>query len=213
MEPDVTTKILAAAKEVFTQKGYAAARTQEIAEAAGVNKGLLHYYKWNKEKLFRAVFDEAFHDLMVSINSVFEADIPLFEKIEKFVDTYMDVLIANPALPSFVINELNQNQEVFVKDILNRKERPNPMKLLVQIQLEAQAGRIREDVTPFNFFLNMLSICAFPFVARPLLQQLIQIDDQTYMQLMQKRKKEVTDFIIHAIQKNWFFLELIYLIG
>lgn len=202
MEQDVTTKILEAAREVFTKKGYAAARTQEIAEAAGVNKGLLHYYKWNKKKLFRAVFNQAFNEFALSLNSVFEADIPLFEKIEQFVDTYMDILMKNPGLPSFVINELNQNQEVFVADILSRKEKPNPMKLLVQIQLETQAGRIREGVTPFNLFLSMLSMCAFPFVARPLLQQLIQIDDQTYMQLMQQRKKEVTDFIIHAIQKN-----------
>ena len=202
MEQDVTKKILEAAREVFTKKGYAAARTQEIAEVAGVNKGLLHYYKWNKDKLFRAVFQEAFHDVALSVNNVFDADIPLFEKIEQFVHTYIDVLLANPYLPSFVINELNQNKEAFVEDILSQKDRPNPMKLMVQIQMEAQAGRIREDVTPFNLFLNMLSMCAFPFIAQPLLQQLIQIDDETYMQFMEQRKKEVTDFIIHAIRKS-----------
>ena len=202
MEQDVTTKILAAAKEVFTKKGYAAARTQEIAEVAGVNKGLLHYYKWNKEKLFRAVFHEAFNEFALSINSVFEADIPLFEKIEKFVHTYIGILLDNPALPSFVINELNQNQEAFIEDILSQKERPNPMKLMVQIQMEAQAGRIRENITPFNLFLNILSMCVFPFIARPLLQQVVQIDDSTYMQFMEHRKKEITDFVIHAIQKH-----------
>lgn len=202
MESDVTTKILEAAKEVFTKKGYAAARTQEIAEVAGVNKGLLHYYKWNKEKLFRAVFNEAFHEIALSVNNVFEADIPLFEKIEKFVTTYTDILLKNPHVPSFVINELNQNQEDFIADILSRKEKPNPMKLLVQIQMEAQAGRIRPDITPFNLFLSMLSMCAFPFVARPLLQQLVQIDDETYMQFIEQRKTEVTQFIIRAIQND-----------
>lgn len=202
MEQDVTTKILEAAKEVFTKKGYAAARTQEIAEAAGVNKGLLHYYNWNKEKLFKAVFHEAFNNIALSVNSIFDADIPLFEKIEQFVHTYIDILLENPALPSFVINELNQNQEAFIQDILSQKELPNPMKLMVQIQMEAQLGRIRENVTPFNLFLNILSMCVFPFVGRPLIQRLIQIDDETYLQFMEQRKKEVTEFIIHAIQKT-----------
>ena len=202
MEIDIRTKILDAAREVFTKKGYAAARTQEIAEAAGVNKGLLHYYKWNKTKLFQAVFDEAFTKFALQINEIFEADLSLFEKIESFVDNYMDILLENPYLPAFVINELNQNQEGFINDLLGRKERPNPMKLLVQIQMEAQAGRIRAEVNPFHLLLNMVSLCAFPFIARPLLQRIVQIDEATYMQFLQMRKKEVTSFIIHSIQKN-----------
>ena len=101
-----------------------------------------------------------------------------------------------------MINELNQNQEAFVNDSFNRDVRPNPMKLLVQIQMEAQAGRIREDVNPFHLFLNMLSMCAFPFVARPLLQRVVEIDQDTYMQFMQMRKKEITRFLIQAIRKE-----------
>ena len=202
MEKDIQTKILEGAKEVFTKKGYAAARTEEIARAAGVNKGLLHYYKWNKKKLFQKVFDEAFAKLALQINEIFEADISLFEKIESFVDKYINIMLENPYLPGFVIHELNQNQEEFISNILSRKERPNPMKLLVQIQLEVQAGHIREDVNPFHLLLNMLSMCAFPFVAQPLLQRIVHVDSATYTKLMKMRKKEVTDFIIHAIEKK-----------
>ena len=49
-------KIFRAATEIFEEKGYAAARMQEIADRAGINKALLHYYFTTKEQLFMAVF-------------------------------------------------------------------------------------------------------------------------------------------------------------
>ena len=194
-------KILVAAKEVFTQKGFAAARMQEIADTADINKGLLHYYFRSKQKLFQAIFDEAFEKFILRINPILDSDLPLFEKIDAFVHQYIDILISNPHIPSFVINELNQNKEEFIERILSKKEKPNPMKLLVQIQMEAQAGKIR-DINPFHFFLNLISMCIFPFLGRPLFQGVMSIDDQTYMQFMEMRKKEIVEFILHSIKKE-----------
>jgi AcrR family transcriptional regulator len=194
-------KILIAAKKIFTRKGYAAARMQEIADTAEINKGLLHYYFKSKEKLFRAVFEEAFAKLTREINYIFESDLSLFEKIEGFVNKYIDQMIDNPYLPAFVINELNQNQEAFIKDILGRKEKPNPFKLLTTIQTEVNKGTIR-PINPVQLVLNMISMCVFPFVAKPLLQGVVNIDDETYMQMMDMRKKEIVEFIINAIEKK-----------
>ena len=55
---DSTTeeKILEAAKEVFMKYGLYGARMQDIADTAGINKALLHYYFRSKEKLFDAVW-------------------------------------------------------------------------------------------------------------------------------------------------------------
>lgn len=194
-------KILLAAKKIFTRKGYAAARMQEIADTADINKGLLHYYFKSKEKLFRAVFEEAFAKLTREINYIFESDLSLFEKIEGFVYKYIDLMIENPYLPAFVINELNQNQEAFIKDILGRKEKPNPLNLLTTIQTEVNNGMIR-PINPVHLGLNMISMCVFPFIAKPLLQGVVNIDNETYMQMMDMRKKEIVEFIINAIEKK-----------
>ena len=199
MELSTEEKILNAAKEVFTKKGFAATRMQEIADVADINKGLLHYHFRSKNQLFRAVFDEAFDQFALLINKVFAADMPLFEKIEAFVNQYMDILIDNPALPSFVINELNQKGDAFVQDLMSRKNKPNPLPLIGQVQMEVQAGRIRA-VNPFHLVLNMLSMCAFPFIARPLFQGIAQVDDPTYLKLMENRKQEIIDFIHSAIR-------------
>jgi TetR/AcrR family transcriptional regulator len=196
---DTEEKILAAAKEIFIQKGYAAARMQEIADKAGINKGLLHYYFKNKNKLFSAIFMEAFHQFAPRINKIFESDLPLFEKIESFVDEYMDVLLQNPNIPLFVIHEMNQKPEEFISNIMSSKDRPNPMKLIVQIQSEVQKGRIRE-INPLQLVMNMISMCVFPLVASPLFKNLLQMDQSTYSQFMQLRKKEVSSFIIESIK-------------
>jgi TetR/AcrR family transcriptional regulator len=201
MEKDVREKILQAAREVFIKKGYASASLREIADMAGVNKGLLHYYKWNKRKLFLSVFEDAFTKLALRVNEVFDSKRPLFEKIEGFVDRYMDMLLENPHLPAFVISELNQNPEEFVAQVLEAKRRPDPMKFLAQLQIESQAGNIKE-VNPFHFFLNLLSMCVFPFMARPIIQGLLQVDEKTFNHFMGQRKEEITKFVIDAIRKD-----------
>lgn len=200
MEPTTEEKILVAAREVFMNKGFAAARMQEIADRAEINKGLLHYYYRSKNKLFRAVFDEAFAKFSAGINQVFEAEIPLFEKIEQFVDRYISLLMQNPAMPAFVISELNQKGEAFAQELLSRQTRPNPMPLVAQIRQEVAAGRIK-PVNPIGLVLNMLSLCVFPILARPMFQGIMEVSRPVYDQMMEARKQEVAEFIISAIRK------------
>src|SRR6185437_7301913 len=83
-EKTAEEKILDAAKKVFVTKGMAGARMQDIADEAGINKALLHYYFRSKEKLFEMIFAEAAEKLFPKINAIFESDVPLFEKIERF---------------------------------------------------------------------------------------------------------------------------------
>ena len=91
--------ILEAAKKVFVRKGMAGARMQDIADEAGINKALLHYYFRNKEKLFEMIFMEAAEKFFPRINAIFDSDQPLFEKIESFCEEYISVVMENPYLP------------------------------------------------------------------------------------------------------------------
>jgi len=52
------TRILEAAVREFSEKGLAGARTEQIAEAAGVNKALLYYYFAGKEALYAAALED-----------------------------------------------------------------------------------------------------------------------------------------------------------
>ena len=101
--------ILKAAKLVFYKKGLAAARMQEIADEANINKAMLHYYFRSKQKLFEAVFIQAFRELAPLLNTIFNSDKPIFEKIRDFVDSYITFVTDNPYLPTFIIQEVNIN--------------------------------------------------------------------------------------------------------
>ena len=108
-------RILEAARKAFMHKGMSGARMQDIADEAGINKALLHYYFRNKDQLFEMVFKEAFTRFLPRLNQLIESDLGLFDKIETFVGDYIEMALQNPFLPLFVLNEMNKQPAVFFK--------------------------------------------------------------------------------------------------
>jgi len=192
-------KILKAAKKVFQKKGFAGARMREIADSAGINKGLLHYYFRTKEKIFSAVFMESFMEMIPIINEIFNADMDLFQKIESFTEKYITIISQNPLVPSFVIHELNQNPEKFIKHFIVKKGKPNPSKFIQQIKEEVEKGTLR-STEPTQLPVNMISMCIFPFIAKPMFQTILDIEDKKYDKFINERKTEVARFIINSIK-------------
>lgn len=199
---DTTTeeRILEAARKVFVQKGMAGARMQEIADEAGINKALLHYYFRNKELLFETIFTQAAQKLFPKLNIIFESELPLFEKIEHFVGMYIDVMLENPYLPMFVLNEMHQNPEIFYKKMKGKMHFPQADKFLAQIEKEVRKGTIKR-ISPLQLLMNIISGTIFPFIAKPMFQMHIGLDELQYRQFLMQRKKEYAAFIIDAIKK------------
>jgi TetR/AcrR family transcriptional regulator len=200
-QKDKTTEeqILAAAKKVFVRDGMTGARMQDIADEAGINKALLHYYFKNKEKLFEVIFMEAAHRLFPKINEIFTAELPLFDKIERFCDEYITLVMENPYLPLFVLNEINRDPDYFLRKVWKGKSTPNPEKFLAQIMAEKANGTIK-DIQPMHLLMNMLSMTIFPFVAKPMLQKNMGLNEQQFRLLMEQRKTEIPRFIIDSIR-------------
>lgn len=199
-EQGTEEKVLEAARKVFMTKGMSGARMQDIADEAGINKAMLHYYFRDKDKLFETVFIEEAQKFFPKINIIFQADMPLFEKIEKFVTEYIDEMMDNPFLPWFVMNEINRNPEQFISKVWGRSNLPKPLALLQQIESEVKKGNIKR-VHPLHLLMNILSMTVFPFVAKPMMTKVLNISDAAFKQAMDERKKEIPKFIIDAIRK------------
>lgn len=201
MKKDASTeeKILAAAKKVFISKGMAGARMQDIADEAGINKALLHYYFKNKEQLFEKIFLELSQRFWPQLHSVFESGAPLFEKIENFCSIYIDKIKENPYIPLFVLYEMNQRPAQFIKKVFGGKV-PDPSKLLAQIAADVKAGKIK-PVEPRQLVLNMVSMCIFPFIAKPMVLTALNVTEAAFPALMEQRKKDVPKFVIDSIKK------------
>jgi len=193
-------KILEAARKVFTTRGMAGARMQDIADEAGINKALLHYYFRDKEKLFELVFLEEAQKFFPKINTIFQSDNTLFEKIEAFVDEYITEMQENPYLPWFVMNEINRDPDQFLYKIWGKKNLPNTSKFLMQIDKEVKKGTIKR-ISPLHLLMNLLSMTIFPFVARPMMQRNLGMTELQFKAAMEERKKEIPKFIIDSIKK------------
>lgn len=197
---DTTTEssILNAAKTVFQQKGMDGARMQEIADEAGINKALLHYYYRSKQLLFEAVFKSAFKLISPQMNKVLNDDSSVFDKIKNFTNNYISFVIKHPYLPNFIIQELNKNPDVAL-NMLGENNFPNIEKFKNQITDEVSKGIIK-PITAEQLFINILSLNIFPFIAKPMLQVFLNVTEEDYQQLLEKRKTEVAEFIINSIK-------------
>jgi AcrR family transcriptional regulator len=192
--------ILEAAKLVFVAKGMAGARMQEIADKAGINKALLHYYFRSKEKLFEAVFVEILSKLIPDISELLLSELPLFEKIRKFTQHYIDTIRENPLIPVFILHELNSEPEGIARTFKSMGIQPQIF--VDEINREIKKGTII-PIDPLHLIVNLLSMCIFPIVAQPIMQHLIFEDKgEAYSAFLEQRKKEVPEFIINSIRKR-----------
>ena len=188
--------ILIAARQVFISKGFEGARMQEIADQAGINKALLHYYFRSKEKLFEAVFSEVASNLFPAMRQMLEAELELKEKITLFIRIYLKALDENPFIPAFILNTLNTNPDSFLKYI--KKSGLNPRLLQKQIDDEAARGMIR-PIKAEHLMVNIIAMCIFPFVARPIVQNIFNMNNDEYQAYLESRQTEIVDFVLKSI--------------
>ncbi|MEQ9405607.1 MAG: TetR/AcrR family transcriptional regulator [Cyclobacteriaceae bacterium] len=191
-------QILEAAKNVFQRKGMDGSRMQEIADEAGINKALLHYYYRSKQMLFEAVFKNAFSLMAPQLNGILNDDSTIEDKIRHFTHNYLTFMNKHPYLPKFIIHEVNRNPE-FILNLRNVTGFPNLDKFKKQVESEVENGTIK-PISAEQLFINIMALNIFPFIATPLIKAFVNIDDKSFKQLMEDRKTEVADFIIQSIK-------------
>jgi TetR/AcrR family transcriptional regulator len=193
-------KILDAAKQIFMENGLDGARMQDIADKAGMNKALLHYYFRSKDKLFERIFIEEAQKFMPKVTTIMLSEqLSLFEKIEKFMSEYIDTLCQNPLLANFILNEIHRNPKEMMKKIWGN-HRPPIEKVEEHVAKLVKKGEIR-PIKGYELMINMVSLCIFPFLARPMVQWITKTNDEEFMKMMQQRKKTVVQFVIDSIKK------------
>ncbi|CAN5904167.1 hypothetical protein BH11GEM2_BH11GEM2_12570 [soil metagenome] len=199
-------KILDAAKLVFIRRGTAGARMAEIAKEAGVNQALLHYYFRSKERLSNAVFQQIAGRIFPALAEALATDDSLDDKIDRLVALYIDNLSRSPFLPAYIIAELHHHPDR-VAQMLSEAMGARPKgvlspllrKLGTQIDAEVAAGRMR-PIAPEDFVVNLVSLCIFPFAARPMLRIAFGMDDDAFARFIEQRKTELPAFFLNALR-------------
>lgn len=191
-------KIFDAAHEIFTQKGMDGAKMQEIADRAGINKALLHYYYRSKEKLYETVARAVLGRAVPVIRQLMEGPQPLEEKIRYFIGFYMDLISRNTFIPLFIISEINKHPDRFFEHIFPA-EIPSPEVFARQVKEAVDSGQIR-SIDAKHLIVNIISMCVFPFLGKPMLRMVLGMSAQETREFMDERKTEVTQFVMAALR-------------
>jgi TetR/AcrR family transcriptional regulator len=167
-------RILRAAREEFVERGLRGARMQAIADRAKVNKALLHYYFRTKERLYEAVLENILH----TIGSALRSQLPTSDDkvddiralLRQIITVYITTFRLNPDFPRFMIREFADGGAHLPK-IVNSFIAgfgDIPQRIYSLLQKEGAEGRMR-PIVPFHIALNIVGMCVFTFIARPVL--------------------------------------------
>ena len=177
------------AKRMFFAEGKLHATTQDIADAAGVNRTLLNYYFRSRDILFEQVANEARAEMSAELDSVFSADLEFKEKVQQLINVFMDQAMKYPYREMYVITEMNRSEKAVPEE-----KKVRIMKFLKEIDAEMEKGRIKK-MDPRQFLMNLFALMAYPLLSNCLNKSLYSINDTEYLKLMKDRKKLIFEMI------------------
>ena len=196
---DTEIKIKDAAKFLFLKKGFSATTTREIAKESNINLALLNYYFTSKRKLFEIIMLETIYDFFSKMVEVYNDEkTTLEEKLKLTSSKYIDMMIAEPLLPTFVVNELKNNPSSFLKILKGKMIMKS--KLVDQYKQGVKVG-IYKKMEPIHFVTNILSLIVFPFISSPIIIKIEKLGKNEFNEMMNQRKKLIPKWIIQMIKK------------
>lgn len=189
-------RILAAATEEFAANGFHGARTQAIADAAGVNKAMLHYYYRSKDNLYRQVIAAAFKRILTRVSMSWIEQGPITDRVENVVDSYMDGYEENPALLKIVLREVVDDGSRLKRAIAElRKEFPlesrTPGFLIKEAALEF--GLAPADMV--HFLVNLIGMCLVSFISPLIIESMIDFDVSDMKSFLKDRRKAIKTMV------------------
>jgi AcrR family transcriptional regulator len=189
-EANTEERIKIAARVVFHKKGFAATRTRDIAEEAGINLALLNYYFRSKEKLFLLIMVETLTEFYQKMGSVFNDEATTLEKkIELIAEKYIDLCIEESQMPIFIMSEMRARGT----EILEKLPSVNTIlqsSFIGQYKEAVREGRIT-PLNPLHFLMNLTSLIVFPFINSPAIKKIGKLTDRQFEKLMQERRKMI----------------------
>ena len=187
--PQTELLIKGTAKRIFFQKGLLNATTQQIADEAGVNRALINYYFRSRDQLFKVVLEEAINESRDKVDAIFNSDESFKVKISKYLDVFIDRNAEFPYMQNFIFTEIMQDPEK-MKEHFSRKRSHMLKHIVPPLKKEIENGNMK-PIDPEHFIVNMMSMCSYPLVAKPFIQNMFSYDDKMYRKFLKERKQVI----------------------
>jgi len=197
MNKDSRIRAIEAARELMMVKGKDGVRMQEIADHAGINKGLLHYYFKSKNNLFQEVFKEELESLFGHVTDLMKSENLLEEKISIIIDHYFNHLTDHGKRSSFVLFEINKDPSlVKLTDIDSAFSKA----VFVLDESLKNHGLISSPELSFQVLMNIISLCVFPFMSEPLGKKFLKERGTNWRSLMNQRRDFLKNLILSSLR-------------
>lgn len=177
------------AKRIFFSEGKLQATTQDIADAAGVNRTLLNYYFRSRDMLFEQVATEAMAEMKVVMDSVFLEKIEFKAKLKKLITVFMDQAMQFPYREVYLVNALNKADKTVPEE-----KKIKVQAFLKEVNEEMEKGKIKK-MDPRQFCMNLFALMAYPLITNCLNKSIYNVNEAEYLKLMEDRKQVIFDLI------------------
>lgn len=177
------------AKRIFFSEGKLQATTQDIADAAGVNRTLLNYYFRSRDMLFEQVATEAMAEMKVVMDSVFLEKIEFKDKLKKLITVFMDQAMQFPYREVYLVNALNKADKTVPEE-----KKIKVQAFLKEVNEEMEKGKIKK-MDPRQFCMNLFALMAYPLITNCLNKSIYNVNEAEYLKLMEDRKQVIFDLI------------------
>ncbi|RKY60681.1 MAG: TetR family transcriptional regulator [Candidatus Neomarinimicrobiota bacterium] len=196
-------KIIGAAMEVFYEKGRHGAKMQEIADRAGINKAMLHYYFRNKENLYRTIFKTAFSGIFNRLEKAVDFNAGFDIQMKQIIGCYIDMLEKNPKLPLFIIRELGEGGAIarsVVREYFDSGRLQLPHYLQKSVMNAIKSGEI-VPIDLRQFMITIIGSSLIFFVAEPIVFSIFPVEeDFDRIKFLEERKKAIFNTLYYGLK-------------
>jgi TetR/AcrR family transcriptional regulator len=193
------TAILAAAERVFAASGFAGARIDAIAAAAGVNKALLYYYFGSKERLYIAVLEGQFREFNRQAVEMLTAEGPARAILLRYVGLHFDT-ISRRGRCAPLHQQLLMAGGKAAAALVRKYAIPRSAALGRLLKRGMRDGEFRRaDVR--HTAVSIIALIVFYFSVSPMVRMLGHADAYSAADLA-RRKTQVLDFVRHGLFAN-----------
>ena len=190
------TRILDAATREFSAHGLAGARTERIAEAAGVNKALLYYYYRSKDALYEASLKELADRLALTTMLVLNREASAGERLLRFALNHFDRIYSQPVFQTLMQQEmirLRKGETGALSPLVETLFKPMGVRMLAVAEEGIRSGELI-PVEPSQLIYATLGPNVFYFLSAPMMR-FIAGADPFHPSALEFRRKAAINFL------------------